>query len=167
MARQGDRHHRARTPAAIDYKLRHLRFFPTNPARLCPISGAEGGTTPAAQTRLNRRVFLCPVIMARKGSAAYYASSHWRDLRRLCLERDRWRCTVPGCHDRAVIADHIQRRTDSPDPTPLDALSNLRSLCRLHDGQVKETARGDRAMRGAFRVIGCDAAGWPLDPSRT
>jgi hypothetical protein len=45
-------------------------------------------------------------------------------------------------------------------------LTNLRSLCAAHDAQMKELASGERRNAGNPRVIGCDAAGWPLDPTR-
>ena len=45
---------------------------------------------------------------------------------------------------RAVVVDHIV----SPRNGGEDALSNLRSLCRLHDNRVKENALGDRRSGG-------------------
>jgi hypothetical protein len=53
--------------------------------------------------------------------------------------------------------------------TPQDRLDNLRTLCRAHDSQVKEQRRGSSSSRmndGAFRIKGCDADGWPYDPTR-
>jgi 5-methylcytosine-specific restriction protein A len=66
----------------------------------------------------------------------YYQSAEWRRLRRLCLERDRYRCTTPGCPTSGrgqggrLIADHIVERRDGG----ADALSNLRTLCSFCDG---------------------------------
>jgi hypothetical protein len=56
-------------------------------------------------------------------------------------------------------------------PTPCDAdrLDNLRCLCLSHDSQVKERHRGQGGTRrssGQFKLKGCDADGWPLDPQR-
>jgi len=42
---------------------------------------------------------------------------------------------------------------------------NLRTLCGVHDAQVKETRDGRRSNNGQLRAIGCDASGFPLDPS--
>ena len=97
----------------------------------------------------------------------YYQSEHWRRLREACLARDHYRCFAAGCRLRAIVADHIRTRPNVPYPTPFDVLENLRSLCRRHDAQVKELP-GSRVRRGGgerFRVIGCDAEGWPLDPN--
>ena len=95
----------------------------------------------------------------------YYQSAHWKALRRACISRDNGRCTVPGCCKPGRVADHIETRPDVPEPTGFDVLSNLRLLCLSHDAQVKER-RGQRKQGGAFRVKGCDADGWPLDPAR-
>lgn len=96
----------------------------------------------------------------------YYQTPHWRALRRACLDRDRWTCTVPGCHARATHADHIERRPMSATVTPADRLGNLRSLCATHDAQVKEMANGERRNGGRFTIRGADEAGWPRDPAR-
>jgi 5-methylcytosine-specific restriction endonuclease McrA len=100
---------------------------------------------------------------------AYYQSAHWKALRKACLERDGHHCTVPGCTRDGCIADHKVTRPQMPYPTPVDVLSNLRTLCRSHDAQVKEMRRGASYVRkqgGAFKVRGCDAEGWPFDPRR-
>jgi 5-methylcytosine-specific restriction endonuclease McrA len=77
------------------------------------------------------------------------------------LQRDGFRCTVPGCGQRASVVDHIvSRRTAGA-----DTLANLRSLCREHDNQVKERERGARRSAGKFTVRGCDANGIPRDPA--
>lgn len=70
---------------------------------------------------------------------------------------------------RAVIVDHIVTRPPVPYPTARDVLANVRDLCRPHDAQVKERRRGDASSRragGRFTLKGCDAEGWPLDPTR-
>jgi hypothetical protein len=95
----------------------------------------------------------------------YYQSAHWKALRRACISRDGGACTVPGCPKPGRVADHIETRPDVPHPCELDTLSNLRSLCFSHDAQVKERG-GQRKQAGSFKVRGCDANGWPLDPSR-
>jgi 5-methylcytosine-specific restriction endonuclease McrA len=84
-------------------------------------------------------------------------SGAWLRLRAAALARDGYRCTAPGCGERAVTVDHIvSRRRGGP-----DVLGNVRSLCRAHDNQVKEAADGRRRSGGLFR--GCDATGAPLD----
>jgi len=101
-------------------------------------------------------------------NGAYYKSQHWQRLREDCLYRDGYTCRAPGCTKRATRADHIiARPPDAPGPTEFDVLSNLRALCVGHDSQVKERRRGDarsRAQGGEFKVRGCDAEGWPIDP---
>ena len=87
-------------------------------------------------------------------SDPYYRSREWRALRAAILRRDGYRCAVPGCPNRASVADHIKPRRDGG----ADAPHNLRSLCEHHHNQ--------RAHGGEPRLIGCDAAGWPLDPAR-
>jgi 5-methylcytosine-specific restriction endonuclease McrA len=97
-------------------------------------------------------------------SSPYYQTPHWRALRLQCLERDQHTCVVPGCNRRGNIADHIVARPDKPHPTPHDVLSNLRTLCRDHDNQVKERkGRYARKGDGKFRLRGCTLDGWPVD----
>jgi 5-methylcytosine-specific restriction protein A len=98
-------------------------------------------------------------------SSPYYQSAHWRELRKACLARDGHRCTVPDCHAKGVVADHIETRPPVPYPTPLDRLDNLRTLCLSHDAQVKEQRNGIRKQGGAFKLKGCDASGRSLDPT--
>jgi 5-methylcytosine-specific restriction endonuclease McrA len=76
----------------------------------------------------------------------------------MCLKRDNYTCVVVGCGDNAIIADHIVSRRNGG----ADVMSNLRSLCRRHDNQVKENEHGKRKSNGNFKVIGCDAQGWPF-----
>jgi 5-methylcytosine-specific restriction endonuclease McrA len=90
-------------------------------------------------------------------SDPYYHTKAWRELRAAALKRDNHTCTVDGCGAKATHVDHIKRRRDGG----VDALHNLRSLCRLHDGQIKEKADGTRALGGKPKLIGCDADGWP------
>jgi hypothetical protein len=101
-------------------------------------------------------------------SEVYYQSKHWRDLRQACFDRDHGRCIVEGCRLGAGVADHIEPRPHVPYPTPADVVENLRSLCKPHDAQVKETRRGHsyRKNAGKFKVKGCDENGWPHDPAR-
>ena len=103
--------------------------------------------------------------MPHPDSAAFYASTFWRHLRRQCLTRDDHRCAVAGCTRRATHADHIERRPRAPTPTAADHLGNLRSLCAHHDAQLKERPNGSRSG-GAGRIRGANADGWPLDPRR-
>jgi hypothetical protein len=99
----------------------------------------------------------------------YYQSAHWRALRAQALKRDGYRCAVVGCTLRACVVDHIETRPPVATPCAADRLDNLRCLCLSHDAQVKEQHRGRGSSRrsgGRFRVKGCDADGWPLDPTR-
>jgi len=91
----------------------------------------------------------------------YYSTPHWKALRAAALRRDHWRCVIPGCGCGATIVDHIETRPRQDEPSPLDRLDNLRSLCSRHDAQIKETRSGRRARDGRPR-IGCDEDGWPL-----
>ena len=101
----------------------------------------------------------------------YYSTAHWKALRRAALERDGYRCTVPGCVAPAGPVDHIVTRPRVPYATPADRLDNLRSLCPAHDAQVKEHKHGPpnapnggvtRRHGGRPFVKGCGADGWPL-----
>jgi 5-methylcytosine-specific restriction protein A len=98
----------------------------------------------------------------------FYLSKFWKNLRADALDRDGHRCTVPGCtmtgNATRLTVDHITTRPNVPYPTALDILSNLRTLCATHDGQVKEQASGERRRGGQTFVRGCDASGNPLDP---
>ena len=96
-------------------------------------------------------------------SSPYYQTQHWRGLRQACLLRDGHTCVVPGCNRAGSIVDHIVSRPDKSGPTLHDVISNLRTLCRDHDNQVKERkGRLTRKNDGQFKVKGCDANGWPL-----
>ncbi|MFC0411072.1 HNH endonuclease [Roseomonas elaeocarpi] len=90
----------------------------------------------------------------------FYVSPEWLALRKQALQRDRNTCVVPGCGQRAVVVDHIVSRRRGG----ADSLTNLRSLCRTHDNQVKEQPGGTRKGGGQMRVQGCDPSGRPLDP---
>jgi 5-methylcytosine-specific restriction endonuclease McrA len=70
----------------------------------------------------------------------FYSSPSWRELRAKRLALDRYVCVVEGCKQRAVVADHIVARAGGG----ADALHNLRSLCRLHDNQMRERSDGTR-----------------------
>ena len=99
----------------------------------------------------------------------FYSSKFWRLLRREALIRDHHRCTVPGCPNTQrmgrMYVDHIKTRPNVTTPTPLDVLSNLRTLCGPHDAQVKEARGGNRKNGGKLRISGCDPSGRPLDPN--
>jgi 5-methylcytosine-specific restriction endonuclease McrA len=88
----------------------------------------------------------------KKVADPYYSSKAWRDLRAARLAMDGHQCTVPGCTARATIVDHIITRRAGG----TDTLSNLRSLCRAHDQQIKERSDGSRANGGRFRVNDLD-----------
>ena len=91
-------------------------------------------------------------------SHGYYSTRHWRELRATALRRDRGLCAIPGCIMPATVVDHIITRPRQSEPSPLDRLDNLRSLCASHDAQMKEHVGG---ARGPARLKGCDADGWP------
>jgi 5-methylcytosine-specific restriction endonuclease McrA len=91
----------------------------------------------------------------------YYQTPHWRQLRAARLKLDRHVCVVPGCGHRATTVDHILRRRDGGS----DTIDNTRSLCKRHDGQVKEGADGKRKSGGKLTAIGCNAQGLPNDPA--
>lgn len=65
------------------------------------------------------------------------SSAAWRRVRKLCLERDGFRCQIkgPNCTTVATTADHIVPRSVSDD----DSLGNLRAACATCN-----TERGDR-----------------------
>ena len=104
--------------------------------------------------------------MATGASVRFYTSRAWRALRQRALERDGYRCAVPGCGRAATHVDHIARRPISATLTAADRLDNLRCLCASHDAQVKERTSGARQNGGRFTVRGADHDGWPLDPKR-
>jgi 5-methylcytosine-specific restriction endonuclease McrA len=92
----------------------------------------------------------------------YYTTAHWKALRRAALERDGYRCTVSGRRRPATHVDHIRTRPQQGEPAPEDRLDNLRSLCSVHDAQIKERRNGQRGRGGRPIVRGCDIDGWPL-----
>jgi len=87
----------------------------------------------------------------------FYLSGKWRALRKACFERDGFRCTAPGCANKATRCDHIVSRRKGG----ADALANLRSLCTACDNRIKEDAVGQRRNGGSFGAVGAD--GWPLE----
>lgn len=89
----------------------------------------------------------------------FYRSRRWHALRLQALERDAHTCVVPGCRARATHVDHIVSRRAGGQ----DALTNLRSLCARHDGQVKERPDGKRGSAGRLHLVGCDVHGRPND----
>lgn len=96
---------------------------------------------------------------------AYYQSAHWRALKRATHERDGWRCTVPGCGSTAgLVCDHIRTRPNVDHATALDVITNTRTLCGVHDRQIKEQRGGARRRDGKPVVQGCKPDGSPLDP---
>lgn len=78
-----------------------------------------------------------------------YRTTDWKALRRAILERDGYRCAAPGCTVRAVVVDHKV----SPRNGGTDDPSNLRSLCRAHDNQVKEDVAGVRRNGGQLSSL--------------
>jgi 5-methylcytosine-specific restriction enzyme A len=94
-------------------------------------------------------------------SISYYRTKEWLWLREGRLRLDHHTCTVPGCSAPATHVDHIISRRAGG----VDAIWNLRSLCRDHDQQIKERPNGKRAHDGKLTVRGCHADGSPLDPT--
>jgi 5-methylcytosine-specific restriction protein A len=95
----------------------------------------------------------------------FYLSKSWRDLRTLALKRDGFRCVVCGTDVSRVGAarvDHYKPRSTNPELEL--SLSNLRTLCTLHDAQShRERARGGGGERvERFTIPGSDADGWPI-----
>jgi 5-methylcytosine-specific restriction endonuclease McrA len=90
----------------------------------------------------------------------FYRTEYWRRIRTAILRRDRYVCVVPGCGRRATVVDHIHPRRSGG----VDSPSNLRSLCAMHDGQVKERSDGRRFNEGKLILEGVDRRGIPLDP---
>jgi 5-methylcytosine-specific restriction endonuclease McrA len=80
------------------------------------------------------------IAPAAKVADPFYASPEWKALRLACFQRDRFKCTEPGCDERACVADHIISRRNGGQ----DVLGNLRSMCRAHDNRVKEDHMGRR-----------------------
>ncbi len=92
----------------------------------------------------------------------------WRALRLEALRRDKYRCVVCGrgiWGKGANRVDHIKPRSTHPELTFV--LSNLRSLCPLHDNQShREKGLGCVERVERFTIKGCDAQGWPLVPAQ-
>lgn len=108
-------------------------------------------------------------LMAKPRRAnGFYDLPSWKALRRLALIRDGYRCTICGCDVRGkgkARVDHILSIEDRPDLALV--LSNVRTLCTLHDGQAhREKPKGKGAPRDArFVIRGCNSDGTPLDPA--
>lgn len=95
-----------------------------------------------------------------KRSDPFYNSPYWREIRQIILERDEYRCCVPGCHEDATHVDHIRSRSQGGD----ERLSNLRSFCSTHDAKLREHKSGERGLQGKIpSIAGRD--GLPQDPS--
>ena len=78
--------------------------------------------------------------IARARHRAYLRSSEWRELRRLALERDGFRCRL--CNSRWRLEVHHRRY---PPPWKADQLSNLSTLCR--------NCHGDFHRRGHWQCM--------------
>jgi len=90
----------------------------------------------------------------------FYNSPYWKQIRSVILERDDYRCAVPGCLEPASVVDHIKARRDGGD----ENLKNLRSLCRTHDIQVRQNVSGFRNRQGQLPSV-CDTKGMPTNPA--
>jgi len=82
----------------------------------------------------------------------FYGTAFWKKLRAQCLKRDRV-CTVAGCRNHAVVADHIVERSRGG----ADTLDNLRGLCITHHNM--------RRPGNEPYLKGCNANGQPTDPN--
>lgn len=90
----------------------------------------------------------------------FYSTQQWKQLRLARLRMDHFRCAAPGCGLVAVVADHVVPRRQGGS----DTLSNLRSLCLMHDRQVKERIGGSKRGHDGQLSSPCDVNGHPLDP---
>jgi hypothetical protein len=70
----------------------------------------------------------------------FYKTGTWARLKAVVRRRSGGVCEVLECSAPAVVCDHIVARRAGG----ADHESNLRDLCRQHDGQVKEMADGSR-----------------------
>ena len=95
-------------------------------------------------------------------SDAFYRTKVWLRLRVAALLRDGYTCTVPGCRAKATHVDHIVSRRSGGG---YDTLDTLRSLCAMHDPQVKEDSSGKGKNNGKPYLRGCDGTGKPPDYS--
>src|SRR4051794_34340062 len=97
----------------------------------------------------------------------FLLSPTWRRMRLRVLERDHWRCVICGVLVTGVgeaVVDHIRTRAEAPHLAL--TMTNLRTLCRLHDAQGhREKGRnaGGRSRDERFVKIGNDEHGMPLD----
>lgn len=97
-----------------------------------------------------------------------YDSPRWKRLRAQVL------AAQPLCPDckllgRIVVATHVDHVVSITDAPHLAwDLSNLRGLCHAHHSE--KTAQVDGAFgrtKGRRVIKGCDASGWPIDPSHS
>jgi len=89
-----------------------------------------------------------------------YKDPRWKAVRKLVLERDKWRCTNCGCSVRTKFAarvDHIV--AVSADISLAFTITNLRTLCVPCDAvRHMEKGGGGRAVERK----GVDEDGWPI-----
>jgi 5-methylcytosine-specific restriction enzyme A len=90
--------------------------------------------------------------------AGFYSTASWRALRWAQLSKEPLcrMCQSQGRLTPATVADHVV-----PHRGDWDAFvgGELQSLCKTcHDGAKQSLEKGGR-------LRGCDAEGWPLDPS--
>lgn len=91
----------------------------------------------------------------------FYFTKTWQRLREARLQIDHHTCVVPGCGQRATVVDHVVARRAGG----ADTIGNTRSLCAIHDAQVRQRPDGRRAHGGKLFVKGCDPLGNPIDPN--
>jgi 5-methylcytosine-specific restriction endonuclease McrA len=95
----------------------------------------------------------------------FYTSAAWRTLRRAFITAHPV-CSTPGCGVRTSHVDHkVSRRRGGASLDP----ANLKAFC--HSCHSVKTARSDGGFGNRTRAVepvratGCDAAGWPRDPT--
>jgi 5-methylcytosine-specific restriction endonuclease McrA len=86
--------------------------------------------------------------IARTRHHAYLRSPEWRDLRRLALERDAFRCRL--CNSRWRLEVHHRRY---PPPWEADQLSNLSTLCRNCHGSFHRRAHWQSMLNRVLLAI--------------
>lgn len=78
----------------------------------------------------------------KKVADPFYNSPEWRKVRAYILERDGYRCTIPGCRSTGrVWVDHIVEIKDGGER--LDPL-NLRTVCHPHHMEKTHAERRKR-----------------------
>jgi 5-methylcytosine-specific restriction endonuclease McrA len=103
-----------------------------------------------------------------------YNTQRWRRVRRLVLQRDMYRCWIPGCPRLANQCDHIIPVEPGFPDSLFFGMHNLRASCRPHNTArgvaaklERETSEGVRGPLGltVFDGGARPAIGWRRDPA--